>query len=322
MGVSVRVSRNVRFYVPFWIAIPVWLAVAAGYVVVFTLYGVIWLLMQGGAGVVWLIAQGFHLSASGIGGMHERRQVRRAVPIIRRAPDIATARAASAASVGGWCGPVQNVKRGWGRVQFEVIDPDRSPAGPFVFRQKWQGMGLSIPWGIGYPDLARLRAGDVVELMADASGRDPQVSIVQRADGTIPESAIAVAPAEEAAVPQEAALPEPTPDPPLAPVDVQHPALPRARVWVPPMPQPSGAKAPKVQGPGRRWFRDWAMWVLILALPTIIAGAAVYSPDPARKVLGSVLIDVPIVLGLPAALITLIIRWLRKWRGSRTRHAA
>lgn len=309
MGVSVRLSKNVRMYLPFWVAIPAWLLIAGVYVVVGVIYGTVWLLMQG-----------FKLSASGIDAMIERRQIRRAAPIVRGAPEIATASAAAAASAGRWRGTVQNVRRGWGRVQFEVLDPDRSPPGPFVLRQRRQGMGLSIPWGIGYPDLASLRAGDVVELVADSSGRDPRVSIVQRADGRTPTPAGATAPAEDALGPQVVALPETTADAPPEPVDVQRPACPQARSWEPPVPEPSEAKPPKVYGPGRRWFRDWAMWVLILALPTLIAGAAIYSPDPARKVVGSVLIDVPIVLAIPAALITLLVRWVRK-RRSRTQNA-
>ena len=42
MGVSVRLSRNVRMYVPFWVAIPVYLAAA----VVYIAYGVCWVIVQ------------------------------------------------------------------------------------------------------------------------------------------------------------------------------------------------------------------------------------------------------------------------------------
>ena len=45
MGVSVRVSRNVRVGLPFWAAIPAYLIVAA-----------IWLVLAVVVAVVWLIA--------------------------------------------------------------------------------------------------------------------------------------------------------------------------------------------------------------------------------------------------------------------------
>ncbi len=51
MGVSVRLSKNTRIYLPFWVAIPAWLLIAAAYLVVFVIYGVVWLIVQGGAGI-------------------------------------------------------------------------------------------------------------------------------------------------------------------------------------------------------------------------------------------------------------------------------
>lgn len=44
MGVSVRVSRNTRVYMPFWVAIPVYLFVAAAWVVILTAIVLWWLL--------------------------------------------------------------------------------------------------------------------------------------------------------------------------------------------------------------------------------------------------------------------------------------
>ena len=48
MGVSVRVSRNARVYLPFWIAIPAYLLAAAAWIVYGVVYGIVWLI---GAGV-------------------------------------------------------------------------------------------------------------------------------------------------------------------------------------------------------------------------------------------------------------------------------
>jgi hypothetical protein len=145
-------------------------------------------------------------------------------------------------------------------------------------------------------NLPALRAGDVVELVANPSGGDPQARIVQRADGTVP---------EKTAAPHEDMPLEATTVPAFRPAEIQRPAIPQIRI----------------DGPQRPWQRDWARVVLIVALPTIIVGAAIYSLGPVGKGFGSVLIDGP-VIAVPAALITLLVRWLRKLRASRTRNAA
>jgi hypothetical protein len=45
MGVSVRISRSTRVYLPFWLVIPFWLlvgpAVLAGYIIYWTAKGII-----------------------------------------------------------------------------------------------------------------------------------------------------------------------------------------------------------------------------------------------------------------------------------------
>jgi hypothetical protein len=64
MGVSVRVSRNARVYLPFWIAIPAYLIV-----------GIIWLGVAVVWVVVWLIVQGCTL-AIGRGAARRRVQAR------------------------------------------------------------------------------------------------------------------------------------------------------------------------------------------------------------------------------------------------------
>lgn len=47
MGVSVRVSRNVRMYLPFWIAIPAYLLILGGWIVFGIVYGIFWLAAAG-----------------------------------------------------------------------------------------------------------------------------------------------------------------------------------------------------------------------------------------------------------------------------------
>jgi len=46
MGVSVRVSRNVRFYLPFWVAIPAYLLVVTAWAVIVLIIGIPWCVMQ------------------------------------------------------------------------------------------------------------------------------------------------------------------------------------------------------------------------------------------------------------------------------------
>lgn len=275
MGVSVRVTKNVRVYLPFWVAIPAWLLIGAAYLVVFVIYGMVWLLVQGGAG---------------IGRLSAGRQIRRAAPAVRGAKDVATARAASASAVGRWTGPVRNVKRTRRNLEFQIVDPDRQMVGPFVMgaRVSRRGGRFSVPWSIG-GDLPPLRDGDVVELHVPESGRNPQLSIVQRADGVTPGQ-------------QQAALPEPTAAP-----DFHHSAY----AW-PPL---------RVDGPaGRPWQRDWAVWSLILFLPVFIAGAVIVPLGSVGLAFGLIIMFGTMVAAM-AAVVALLARWLRRWRAGRT-HAA
>ena len=55
MGVSVRLSRNTRVYMPFWVAIPLWLIVAAVWAVVLAAMLLWWLLviLPGKAVTAW-----------------------------------------------------------------------------------------------------------------------------------------------------------------------------------------------------------------------------------------------------------------------------
>lgn len=52
MGVSVRVSRNVRVGLPFWVAIPVWLVMLAVWLATVIFAVVAWLIARG---IAWLI---------------------------------------------------------------------------------------------------------------------------------------------------------------------------------------------------------------------------------------------------------------------------
>jgi len=54
MGVSVRLSRNARVYLPFWIAIPAYLIVV-----------MVWLAALIGWALVWLAVQGCKLAIAG-----------------------------------------------------------------------------------------------------------------------------------------------------------------------------------------------------------------------------------------------------------------
>ena len=47
MGVRVRLSRNTSMYLPFWVAIPVWLVAAAVWVVIGLVFCLVWLVTQG-----------------------------------------------------------------------------------------------------------------------------------------------------------------------------------------------------------------------------------------------------------------------------------
>ena len=50
MGVSVRVSRNMRVYLPFWIAIPAYVLLGAIYLVIIAVW-VLWIQLVMSAGV-------------------------------------------------------------------------------------------------------------------------------------------------------------------------------------------------------------------------------------------------------------------------------
>jgi polyferredoxin len=57
MGVSVRLSRNTRVYVPFWLAIPLWVASLAIWLAILVFTVIAWLFEQGVRGYGRLISR-------------------------------------------------------------------------------------------------------------------------------------------------------------------------------------------------------------------------------------------------------------------------
>jgi hypothetical protein len=291
MGVSVRVSKNVRVYLPFWVAIPLWLLVAACNVAVYTVYA---------AG--WLLVQGTRVVGAGFIAVGDRREERRYI-----APAASSgSRAVTAAEADEWSGPVRNVRRTWRRLDFDLADPDRPSPGTFNMSARVSRAGgrVSVPWGVGSKPLAGLQDGDVVGLVITESGQVEHASIVQRADGSAPTHAGAAAPAVDAPAPPRdgGSAQETSGSPAFDAAYIQRPAWPQVKID---------------RRSGQPWQRDWARWVLILALPTMIVGAAIYDLGPVGKGFGSVLIDAP-VFAVLAAVIALLARWWRKWRASKT----
>lgn len=62
MGVSVRLSRNARVYLPFWVAIPLYLFA-----------GAVWLVIAAGRVLAWLIITGCKLAGRGVARWHGRQ---------------------------------------------------------------------------------------------------------------------------------------------------------------------------------------------------------------------------------------------------------
>jgi hypothetical protein len=58
MGVSVRLSRNVRVYLPFWVAIPAWLFAAAIWAAILLVWALVLIARAIGAGTVYLAHSG------------------------------------------------------------------------------------------------------------------------------------------------------------------------------------------------------------------------------------------------------------------------
>lgn len=144
-------SRNVRVYLPFWIAIPAWLLAAC-----------VWAVIAIAWGLTWLIAQaGIATARAG-----RKRAVHRAAPRVLGAPDVATAMWAA----GIWTGSVRKVTFEPARLVFEIYDPSRRQAADFI-----------IPAHSMPPELASLRPGDVVRVAMNPAGRDVQVDVLEKA---------------------------------------------------------------------------------------------------------------------------------------------
>lgn len=157
MGVSVRLSRNARLYLPFWIAIPVYLFVAAAYVAVFTLYGLGWLIYHGSVAIAEVVSES-----------RKNRQLRQAglYPPTQSAPRVSAAMAT-------WTGPVTNVRRAGSTLIFELNDPAGSQQPTATGRLAELAYGtVTGSLSSVYAPLAELRDGDVIEMTVTEAGPD------------------------------------------------------------------------------------------------------------------------------------------------------
>lgn len=93
-------------------------------------------------------------------------------PAVRGAADAASARDAA----GKWTGPARNVAWDGDSLRFTIRDPDRQLTGEFT-----------LPGPVP-KELTSLAAGDVVQVLMNEAGRDVEVDIVRKADGSIPKS--------------------------------------------------------------------------------------------------------------------------------------
>src|SRR5215475_13409191 len=69
MGVSVRLSKNARVYLPFWIAIPAYLII-----------GMVWLMVAVGWALAWITIQCCQLAGQAIA--QRRARARQAIPVV------------------------------------------------------------------------------------------------------------------------------------------------------------------------------------------------------------------------------------------------
>jgi hypothetical protein len=212
-------------------------------------------------------------------------------PAVSGAPEVTSARAAA----GRWLGPARSVAFNGDSLRFSIRDPDRHLSAEFT-----------VPGPV--PDeLTSMADGDVVQVLMNAAGQDVEVDIVRKADGSPPKPAGATDQAPDTRGPRTDGPAEVTADPDRHAAKVQPPAWPQIQA----------------DGPGRPWQRDWARWILILALPTFIAGLVIFATlGSVGEAVGVVLIEVTLLLAVPAALITLLVRWLRNRHKPRTLSSA
>jgi hypothetical protein len=180
MGVRVRLSRKSSAYFPFWVAIPVWLAVVAVWAVI----GTVWLLVK----LVFLAAAGIDtLMASG-----SKERARRRLEAWQNSPPgiaqweaeedrIAAERAAAQAA------EADRLSRGrHGRVTERVMDA--VSGGYFVITDNDGGtVRVEVGPGLAARDFASVRKGDIAEVTVRADGSGVGTfRHISRANGSVP----------------------------------------------------------------------------------------------------------------------------------------
>jgi hypothetical protein len=107
------------------------------------------------------------------------------------ARDVASARAAA----GKWIGPARDVAFDGESLRFSIHDPNRQMTGEFT-----------IPGPVS-EELTSISDGDVVQVLMNEAGKDVQVDVLRKADGSTPKNAGAAAPADNRPGPQVPPVP-------------------------------------------------------------------------------------------------------------------
>lgn len=89
-----------------------------------------------------------------------------------------------------------------------------------------------------------------------------------------------------------------------------------AKITAAPAADPGRSRPRRARSSKRSWKRDWANWVLILALPVMITGLSIAHIGPVANGIGGTMFGITL-LAVPVALIAKAIRW---WRRKFRRH--